>query len=134
MPERRRRVVNEAPTRVYRAYRRDSFFARKRHEEDSSGSTRRMAPPTGIRPVRDPAPVKRPKLDERLVRLELALQDLSSAWIDALDEWQHAQRSDADAAGAMVQRMRELEQRMRELALKQQQVGRAFEAAIENAG
>lgn len=126
-------MLQDDPTRTYHAYRRDSFFARKRHESSSSStSTRRLAAPKGVRLVKEPAPVRRPKLDERLAKLEVSLHDLSSAWIDALDEWQHAQRSDADGNGGRSERLAELETRMRELAQKQQQIGKAFEAALDN--
>lgn len=123
-------MLQDEQTRTNLAYRRDSFFARKRHE--SSTSTRRLPVQKGVRLVKEPVPVRRPKLDERLAKLEVSLHDLSSAWIDALDEWQHAQRSDADSNGGANERLKELEARMRELAQKQQQVGRAFEAAIDN--
>jgi hypothetical protein len=90
-----------------------------------------LRPLSGIRLV--PPPPRHKPLEERVDRLELSLNDLSSAWIDALDEWQVAQRSGAVEGSAEWERLKEIEKRLRALAAKQQSVGHAFEAAIENA-
>lgn len=124
-------MTTPEPTRVLRSPNSDSLRAQLRKQKTISNSTRRMRPLSGIRLV--PQPPRHKPLEERVDRLELSLNDLSSAWIDALDEWQIAQRSGAVEGSAEWQRLQEIERRLRELAIKQQSVGRAFEAAIENA-
>ena len=64
--------------------------------------------------------------------LELNLNDLSSTWIDALDEWQCALREGPEIDAPEWARLQAIENRMRDLAQRQQSQGRAFEAALEN--
>lgn len=122
-------MKNQVPTRTLRVP--DSLFTRFKKNSESTQSTRRLRPLSGIRLV--PPPPRHKPLEERVDRLEISLNDLSSAWIDALDEWQVAQRSGAVEGSAEWQRLQEIEKRLRALAAKQQSVGHAFEAAIENA-
>lgn len=124
-------MTTPEPTRVLRAPNSESLRVQLRKKQTITNSTRRMRPLSGIRLV--PPPPRHKPLEERVDRLEISLNDLSSAWIDALDEWQGAQRSGAVEGSAEWQRLQEIEKRLRALAAKQQSVGHAFEAAIENA-
>lgn len=83
--------------------------------------------------VRDSRHRRELELEHRVESIELSLHDLSSAWIDAMDDWQSAIRDGDGNEQQTRKRLQKVEHRLQRLARRQRKDAKAFTAALDNA-